>query len=153
MCIRDREKAGYGQSPLCYLCGKMPADTDDHVPPRGLFPRQAQFKGHQLPACRSCNELLTVDEAYVRDNFALLGRSVIARQIYRETVRRDLRSRRSQLLPTTKLEGVRKRMRPVEVRTHSGIVVGKATGNYSPCRYGWRARLSSGGHRPTWVGE
>ena len=30
---------------------------------------------------------------------------------------------------------------------------GREWRNYSPCRYDWWARPSSGGHRPTWVGE
>jgi hypothetical protein len=44
-----------GQPILCYLCGERQATTDDHVPPRGLFPNNAQFKGFKVPACKDCN--------------------------------------------------------------------------------------------------
>jgi hypothetical protein len=40
----------------CIYCGKRNGDTDDHVPPRSIFPRPRPGNLVTVPACRECNE-------------------------------------------------------------------------------------------------
>lgn len=53
------------QSPVCVLCGSRPAETRDHVPPKGLF------KGLiadliTVPSCRPCNNGASSDDEDLR---------------------------------------------------------------------------------------
>ena len=44
------------QEVLCTICGKNEATTEDHLPPKGIYPRQDRnMKMHWVPACSSCN--------------------------------------------------------------------------------------------------
>jgi hypothetical protein len=72
---RRWDRDGYGFAPLCYLCQQIPATTDDHVPPRGLFASNHGADAYCLPACESCNGLLTEDEEYLRNVLANSGRN------------------------------------------------------------------------------
>src|SRR5687768_334768 len=70
----------------CYLCGK-PATTFDHIPPKSLFPKNFQYKGIKVPACKDCNNATSKDDEYLRDTFAITGWSKEARQVFLEGVR------------------------------------------------------------------
>ena len=52
-------------SGICYLCGLSNPDTNDHVPPRGLFTTSLQRL--TLPAHEKCNIEFSKDEEYFRD--------------------------------------------------------------------------------------
>jgi len=49
----------------CYLCGKD-ADTGDHIPPRGFFPKPRPSNLIKVPCCRSCNEAFSPEDDYFR---------------------------------------------------------------------------------------
>ena len=62
---------GYGVGALaqhinrpCYICGKRPARSLDHVFPQLLFPKGSEFTDlpPRLPACLECNNRLSQDE-------------------------------------------------------------------------------------------
>jgi hypothetical protein len=57
--------------PERYLCGTE-ADTTDHVPPQGLFPR-VPANVIEVPACLRCNRGASLDEEYMRATLAALG--------------------------------------------------------------------------------
>ena len=62
---RDREvERSVENSTVCYICGGRHAEELDHVFPRLLFPRGAQFADlpPRLPACHLCNNILSKDE-------------------------------------------------------------------------------------------
>lgn len=42
---------------LCAICGKLPATTVDHIPPKGLYtkPYPSNINFNTVPACPSCN--------------------------------------------------------------------------------------------------
>jgi hypothetical protein len=40
---------------LCTYCGRNPATTRDHVPPRSIFPKPLPQNLVTVPACRKCN--------------------------------------------------------------------------------------------------
>lgn len=87
---------------LCYLCGENTADSEDHVPPKSLFPKNFQNKGYKLPSCSRCNNLLHLDEEYIRDRFSIAGHSQVAYDVF------QLGTRRSYLRPYELLKSVTK---------------------------------------------
>ena len=62
-------------SNICAYCGK-PADTVDHVIPKGLYPESIRSNSPQLltvPACRECNESFSDDEEHFRNVITVMG--------------------------------------------------------------------------------
>jgi hypothetical protein len=57
-------------SASCYLCGALPADTRDHIPPRGLFPEPRPSNLITVPCCRRCNAEFSPEDDYFRLVFA-----------------------------------------------------------------------------------
>lgn len=49
----------------CYLCGS-PAESRDHIPPRGLFPTPRPSNLLTVPACLRCNHDRSLDDEYFR---------------------------------------------------------------------------------------
>lgn len=49
---------------LCVHCGENYATTDDHIPPRGIYPkpRPNNIKLHTVPACEECNSGAGVED-------------------------------------------------------------------------------------------
>jgi hypothetical protein len=45
----------------------MPADTDDHIPPRALFAKRTGSRLVTVKSCRRCNEGVSDDDEYFRD--------------------------------------------------------------------------------------
>ncbi|WP_104529549.1 HNH endonuclease [Blastococcus saxobsidens] len=43
------------EEPVCYLCGRRPSTTVDHVLPLSLFPHLAHVRSNLRGACRPCN--------------------------------------------------------------------------------------------------
>lgn len=84
----------------CYLCGKE-ATTFDHIPPKGLFPKNFQYKGIKVPSCKTCNNESSKDDEYLRDCFTISGHNKAARQVFLDTVRRSYLRPYSQLQTVT----------------------------------------------------
>jgi len=57
---------------FCFNCGR-PADTRDHVPPKGVFPRPRPTTLITVPACKTCNELTKLQDEYFRWLVATVG--------------------------------------------------------------------------------
>src|SRR5476649_803812 len=49
---------------LCIYCQMNPGDTDDHVPPKGLFPKPRPSNLITVPACDQCNKSFKNDDEY-----------------------------------------------------------------------------------------
>jgi len=49
----------------CCLCGK-PAETQDHIPPKGLFDKPRPTNLISVPACTECNSSFSKDDEYFR---------------------------------------------------------------------------------------
>jgi len=49
----------------CYLCGK-PAETKDHIPPKGIFDNPRPTDLITVPACNECNNSYATDDEYFR---------------------------------------------------------------------------------------
>jgi hypothetical protein len=50
----------------CSYCGRVAELTDDHVPPRNLFPKPRPSNLITVPACRDCNKGFDLDDEYFR---------------------------------------------------------------------------------------
>ena len=72
---------------LCYLCGKPGADTKDHIPPRGIFPKFPSGQLITVPAHKECNNQFSKDDEWIR-NFiiAVSWKSSKAREAWNEQV-------------------------------------------------------------------
>ena len=74
-------------SRLCYLCGKPGADSRDHVPPRGIFPRLPPGNLITVPAHKACNRAFSEDDETLRnDIIAASSRSKAGRRAWSEQV-------------------------------------------------------------------
>ena len=51
---------------VCTYCGEMKPLTDDHVPPRLLFPQPYPINMWTVPACYDCNQSFQKDDEYFR---------------------------------------------------------------------------------------
>lgn len=51
--------------PTCYLCA-APADTRDHLPPKGFFPPPLPSNLITVPCCKKCNESFSLDDEAFR---------------------------------------------------------------------------------------
>ena len=52
---------------LCIYCGKNPASTRDHVPPKSFFPRPRPANLITVPSCEDCNNIYGKDDERVRN--------------------------------------------------------------------------------------
>ena len=50
----------------CVYCGSRKRLTDDHIPPKGLFPKPRPSNLITVPCCRKCNESASKDDEYFR---------------------------------------------------------------------------------------
>ena len=51
---------------VCVYCGSTEALTDDHIPPKTLFPKPRPANLITVRSCRSCNEGASKDDEYFR---------------------------------------------------------------------------------------
>ncbi len=76
---------------LCYLCGKPGADTREHIPPRGIFPKNPSGQLITVPAHLKCNQQFDKDDELFRDKIIMASwRSIEGKRAYREIVRPSL---------------------------------------------------------------
>ncbi len=111
----------------CYLCGS-PATTYDHIPPKSLFPKNFQYKGFKVPACKECNNATSKDDEYLRDCFAITGQNKEARQVFREGVRPSYMRSYAMLQKVTKHQRILNSMSELDLKTPNGIFIKKVTG-------------------------
>lgn len=111
---------------ICFLCGKIGADSKDHVPPKGLLPPATEERQRiTVPAHRKCNSDGSEDEEYVRD---LLIPAAVQQglpetdEVYKKVWRSWSAS------GWNRYQEFVKDARPVELRTKSGLYVGRAIG-------------------------
>lgn len=108
---------------ICVFCGKRPATTRDHIPPKSVFAKPLPSDLITVPACGRCNGGASgVDERF---------RVLLSLQVGVETPEtRNLW--REQALRTVHHNGrlrrwIKSGMKTAEVRTPSGIILGECT--------------------------
>jgi hypothetical protein len=50
----------------CIYCGSMENPTDDHIPPKSLFPKPRPDNLITVPSCESCNKGFHLDDDYLQ---------------------------------------------------------------------------------------
>ena len=53
------------RSVVCVLCSARPADTKEHIPPKGFFLKMPR-EYLAVPACRECNGSTKLEDEYLR---------------------------------------------------------------------------------------
>lgn len=72
---------------LCYLCGKPGADTREHIPPRGIFPKKPTGILITVPAHRRCNHKFHKDDELFRNSIIMASwRSLEGQKAWKEQV-------------------------------------------------------------------
>ena len=120
---------------ICYLCGINKAETWDHVPPQGLFPqngvehrsfvlgRKTTSKGYKLPACAQCNNILRLEEEYIRDRFSIVGQNSTAREIFKTKTEPSYLREYEKTKKVGKLDLIRRDMILVSLKDSTGKVL------------------------------
>lgn len=107
----------------CVYCGRS-ADTKDHIPSKNLFPTgMSPKKPIIVPSCVGCNHRFSRDEEYFRYYVCGLAEeySLYARQVFFSQVKRSIWRK-----PRIGFK-LLKRMKLVDLRTETGLYLGKAT--------------------------
>lgn len=52
---------------FCYLCAKPGADTREHIPPRGIFPKKPKGQLITVRAHKACNNMFSEDDELFRN--------------------------------------------------------------------------------------
>jgi hypothetical protein len=104
----------------CAICGKNPATTRDHIPPKGIFPKPRPNDLITVPACRPCNKSTSdFDEVFKVFMGIVGGHGPKGERMFREqtahTLQQNLRLKRE-------IAGT---VRDVWVSTSGGIILGK----------------------------
>lgn len=107
---------------ICVFCGAE-ATTKDHIPSKGIFPDTKGLELRTVPSCKDCNQGFSEDEVFFRDHVARfsLDKSISAYALFESKIKRSIRSR--PLLA----KGMFDKMKTVNLKTPSGIYLGKKT--------------------------
>lgn len=111
---------------ICVYCGRKARLTKDHIPPKNLFPKPRPGDLITVPSCQDCNNQAAKDDEYFRLVVAVRqgsGEHTAVQQTL-PTVLRSLR--RSEAAGLTK--SFLSRMRPVMLRSASGLYLGRRMG-------------------------
>jgi hypothetical protein len=108
----------------CTYCPRS-ATTKDHIPPECFFAKPLPGDLLTVPACDPCNSSFGHDDGFVRNLLISLADTED-----HPTVKLDLRHRRNRSLSRDKklLKRTLLSMGRIEVRSESGLVLGKAPG-------------------------
>ena len=107
----------------CTYCGSRENLTDDHVPPKGVFPKPRPSDLITVPACEKCNKDISKDEEYFRLKLCLseqVGNNPDARK-NREVILRSLKRPEATGFKQSFLSEIRS----MRLRTPAGIHLGR----------------------------
>jgi len=106
----------------CIYCGGSERITRDHIPPKCLFPKPRATDLITVPACQNCNAGFADDDEYFR--FAMVTASFehpAGRKLWQDSVVPRTFKRHPALI-----RGMVKTVRTVELKSASGLYLGKA---------------------------
>ncbi len=104
----------------CAYCEQI-ATTEDHIPPKNIFPKGKRDDLIRVPACLQCNRSASKDDEYFRYTIvtAAYARSAIARDVW-DTIVRGVHRPKSQGFRSH----IRKHIVEVPVKTPQGLFAG-----------------------------
>jgi hypothetical protein len=111
---------------LCYLCGKPGADTVDHIPPKGIFPKKPAGRLITVPAHHLCNHGFHKDDELFRNLIIMASwRTLEGRKAWKEQVvpswqknpgaKEELRSRLTNVWAKDKISGALIRAKGIKI--------------------------------------
>ena len=112
--------------PECVYCGSKKQTTDDHVPPKNLFPKPRPSNLITVPCCRRCNNMASKDDEYFRSMLAMridAGEHPEVQKVL-PIVFRSLRRPQASGFTRKLIQNVT----PIDVQTPAGIIVGRVGG-------------------------
>ena len=107
---------------ICAYCGSKENLTDDHVPPKNLFPKPRPSNLISVPACTSCHSNTSKDDEYFRIKLCLrddAGNHPSARTNW-DSIFRSLKRDKAKGLKKQFFKDIKK----VRLRTSSGLYLG-----------------------------
>jgi len=104
----------------CVICGKNPATTRDHIPPKGIFPKPRPSDLITVPACPPCNKSTSdFDEVFKVFMGIAGGHGPEGERMFKEQTAHTLQH-------NLRLKGeISNTLRNVWVKTSGGIILGK----------------------------
>ncbi|HNO75746.1 MAG TPA: hypothetical protein PKG49_09075 [Nitrosomonas mobilis] len=110
-------------SETCVYCGSS-AGTSDYVPPRSFFPKPRPSNLITVPCCRRCNQRKEKDEEFFLATFMFsdAAQTKVGQELWVEKMNRLYFRGRGVG------SAIRKRMRPLNLVTPSGLYAGKSIG-------------------------
>ena len=108
----------------CIYCGSYQDLTDDHIPPKALFPEPRPSNMLTVPSCRSCNESYSKDDEYIRT--VLVSCAPVYSDPNVQAVNEKLL--RSMVRPeaAAMASAIRKSLYVVDVKSPGGIYLGRS---------------------------
>ncbi len=113
---KGKEKSGE-----CPFCGKWGVITDDHIPPKSLFPNPRPSNLITVPACKECNIGSSRDDEIFRTIMALDIRFPSSATQITENAFRGLKRAKYSIL----IEAI-KTAQPVELQSQGGLFIADA---------------------------
>ena len=111
----------------CTYCNRV-ANTKDHIPPKGMFPKPRPASLITVPSCFSCNSSFSKDDEHLRD--VLSFREELSDNPFVEQLNRSIPRRLDRSQSGRYFNYLHARMGEETVKTTSGIYLGrKATFN------------------------
>ena len=132
---------GEKRKKICVYCGIAEATTDDHVPPKGLYPDGADMSVlFTVPACLPCNSSLSKDEEWFRLFLATAAHdeSPLASDIFADKIRRSMTRDEQVAAGQPLLRGHLSKLELVDEKTPSGLYTGKKKTKFSLTDADWR---------------
>lgn len=129
------------QAKICVYCGQAEATTDDHVPPKGLYPEGASRSVlFTVPACRPCNNGLSKDEEWFRLFLATAAHdeSPLASGIMMDKIKRSMIREEQVAAGQPLLRGHLAKLEHVDVVTPSGLYTGQRMTKFSLTDEDWK---------------
>jgi hypothetical protein len=110
-------------SKYCVYCGTSDPETNDHIPPRGLFAKPRPSNLISVPCCFKCNNNSSNDDEYFRNTLALKKEAYEHPDVQRilPTIFRGLSNPKQIKFKNAFLNAIEE----IEVKTKTGIYLGK----------------------------
>lgn len=101
---------------ICYICGKSGANSIDHIPPKGIYPKEHKKELLKLPAHKDCNSNYAKDDEIFRNFINMSGFSnPMVKSFW------DTHIKRSFIRNPGARKELQKRVTPVWVRRNRGL--------------------------------
>lgn len=108
----------------CIYCGICENMTDDHIPPKALFPEPRPSNMLTVPCCKKCNKSFSKDDEYFRTT--LVSQASVWSDPNVQVVNEKLLRSMSRPEAAAMARAIRKSLHVVDVTSHGGIYLGRS---------------------------